>query len=106
MVSPDRSDYRRLQAETPLIVLFKFAEPALFTLVATLSRAPLGEAIEEITWEVVHILDSILAVRKAPDRRLRIREFARKGGHIHMAGKQGIGRHAWLVGELGSSRET
>jgi hypothetical protein len=30
MVSPDRSDYRRLQAETPLIVLFKFAEPALF----------------------------------------------------------------------------
>jgi hypothetical protein len=29
MVSPDRSDYRRLQAETPLIVLFKFAEPAL-----------------------------------------------------------------------------
>jgi hypothetical protein len=30
MVSPDRSDYRRLQAETPLIVLFKFAEPALW----------------------------------------------------------------------------
>jgi hypothetical protein len=29
MVSPDRSDYRRLQAKTPLIVLFKFAEPAL-----------------------------------------------------------------------------
>jgi hypothetical protein len=29
MVSPVRGDYRRLQAETPLIDLFKFAEPAL-----------------------------------------------------------------------------
>ncbi|WP_156948679.1 hypothetical protein [Bradyrhizobium sp. WSM1417] len=29
MVSPVHGDYRRLQAETPLIVLFKFAEPAL-----------------------------------------------------------------------------
>jgi hypothetical protein len=30
MVSPVRGDYRRCQAEIPLIVLFKFAEPALF----------------------------------------------------------------------------
>jgi hypothetical protein len=29
MVSPVHGDYRRLQAETPLIVLFKFAGPAL-----------------------------------------------------------------------------
>ncbi|MET4177563.1 OprD family outer membrane porin [Bradyrhizobium sp. LA7.1] len=29
MVSPVRGDYRRRQAETPLILLFKFAEPAL-----------------------------------------------------------------------------
>jgi hypothetical protein len=29
MVSPVRGDYRRCQAETPLINLFKFAEPAL-----------------------------------------------------------------------------
>jgi hypothetical protein len=29
MVSPVRGDYRRLQAETPLIDLFKFARPAL-----------------------------------------------------------------------------
>jgi hypothetical protein len=35
MVSPDRSDYRRLQAETPLIVLFKFAEPALTKICTT-----------------------------------------------------------------------
>jgi hypothetical protein len=31
MVSPVPGDYRRLQAETPLIDLFKFAEPALKT---------------------------------------------------------------------------
>src|SRR6202521_4083945 len=30
MVSPVRGDHRRFQAETPLIDLFKFAEPALF----------------------------------------------------------------------------
>jgi hypothetical protein len=30
MVSPVRDDYRRCQAETPLIDLFKFASPALF----------------------------------------------------------------------------
>jgi hypothetical protein len=30
-VSPNRGDYRRRQAEIPLIVLFKFAEPALDT---------------------------------------------------------------------------
>jgi hypothetical protein len=30
MVSPVRGDYRRRQAETPLILLFKFAGPALF----------------------------------------------------------------------------
>jgi hypothetical protein len=29
MVSPVRGDYRRLQAEIPLIDLFKFAVPAL-----------------------------------------------------------------------------
>ncbi|MET4222675.1 transposase [Bradyrhizobium sp. LB14.3] len=29
MVSPARGDYRRCQAEIPLIDLFKFAEPAL-----------------------------------------------------------------------------
>jgi hypothetical protein len=29
MVSPVRGDHRRFQAETPLIALFKFAEPAL-----------------------------------------------------------------------------
>jgi hypothetical protein len=29
MVSPVRGDHRRLQAETPLIGLFKFAGPAL-----------------------------------------------------------------------------
>jgi hypothetical protein len=38
MVSPVRGDYRRCQAEIPLIDLFKFAEPALqsgFTEVGT-----------------------------------------------------------------------
>jgi hypothetical protein len=29
MVSPVHGDYRRCQAKTPLIDLFKFAEPAL-----------------------------------------------------------------------------
>jgi hypothetical protein len=29
IVSPVRGDHRRFQAETPLIDLFKFAEPAL-----------------------------------------------------------------------------
>jgi hypothetical protein len=29
MVSPVRGNHRRIQAETPLIALFKFAEPAL-----------------------------------------------------------------------------
>jgi hypothetical protein len=32
MVSPVHGDYRRCQAETPLIALFKFAEPALIEL--------------------------------------------------------------------------
>jgi hypothetical protein len=31
MVSPVRGDYRRCQAETPLIDLFKFAGPALYS---------------------------------------------------------------------------
>jgi hypothetical protein len=31
MVSPVCGDHRRFQAETPLIDLFKFAEPALTT---------------------------------------------------------------------------
>jgi hypothetical protein len=30
MVSPVRGDYRRCQAEIPLIDLFKFASPALY----------------------------------------------------------------------------
>jgi hypothetical protein len=30
MVSPVHGDYRRCQAEIPLIVLFRFPEPALF----------------------------------------------------------------------------
>jgi hypothetical protein len=30
MVSPVHGDYRRCQAKTPLIDLFKFAEPALY----------------------------------------------------------------------------
>jgi hypothetical protein len=30
IVSPVRDDHRRFQAETPLIDLFKFAEPTLF----------------------------------------------------------------------------
>src|SRR5665213_3502054 len=29
MISPVRGDHRRFQAETPLMALFKFAEPAL-----------------------------------------------------------------------------
>jgi hypothetical protein len=33
MVSPVRGDHRRFQAETPLIALFKFAEPALSSFV-------------------------------------------------------------------------
>jgi len=32
MVSPVHGDYRRCQAEIPLIGLFKFAEPALFAI--------------------------------------------------------------------------
>jgi hypothetical protein len=32
MVSPVRGNHRRFQAETPLIALFKFAEPALNSL--------------------------------------------------------------------------
>jgi hypothetical protein len=31
MVAPVRGDHRRFQAETPLIDLFKFAEPALYS---------------------------------------------------------------------------
>jgi hypothetical protein len=37
MVSPVHGDYRRVQAETPLIVLFKFAEPALKPITVTIS---------------------------------------------------------------------
>jgi hypothetical protein len=33
MVSPVHGDYRRCQAEIPLIALFKFAEPALFVVI-------------------------------------------------------------------------
>jgi hypothetical protein len=38
MVSPVRGDYRRCQAETPLINLFKFAEPALSALYLLISN--------------------------------------------------------------------
>jgi hypothetical protein len=41
MVSPVRGDYRRCQAETPLIDLFKFASPALFSVKGNPSRAEL-----------------------------------------------------------------
>jgi hypothetical protein len=48
MVSPVHGDYRRCQAETPLIDLFKFAEPALFTTsefsISGTSRAPVFAA--------------------------------------------------------------
>jgi hypothetical protein len=37
MVAPVRGDHRRFQAETPLIDLFKFAEPALFPMCASLA---------------------------------------------------------------------
>ncbi|MDH2357262.1 hypothetical protein QCM80_42855, partial [Bradyrhizobium sp. SSUT112] len=40
MVSPVHGDYYRGQAETPLIDLFKFAEPALATRYANASRHP------------------------------------------------------------------
>jgi hypothetical protein len=36
MVSPVRGNHRRFQAETPLIALFKFAEPALIASRASL----------------------------------------------------------------------
>jgi hypothetical protein len=36
MISPARGDYRRCQAEIPLIGLFKFAEPALSNLCSIL----------------------------------------------------------------------
>jgi hypothetical protein len=39
MVSPVRGDYRRCQAEIPLIDLFKFAEPALLSRLGNNSRA-------------------------------------------------------------------
>jgi hypothetical protein len=38
MVSPVRGDHRRFQAETPLIDLFKFAEPALLSIVFRLRQ--------------------------------------------------------------------
>jgi len=41
MVSPVHGDYRRCQAETPLIALFKFAEPALMT--AIMAKASIDE---------------------------------------------------------------
>jgi hypothetical protein len=64
MVSPDRSDYRRLQAKTPLIVLFKFAEPAL-----TLSLDCLYLMIAMFAINIrfrcpLRIIASILSVRK------------------------------------------
>jgi hypothetical protein len=38
MVSPVHGDYRRLQAETPLSDLFKFAEPALASRISELEK--------------------------------------------------------------------
>ncbi|WP_354053417.1 hypothetical protein, partial [Bradyrhizobium sp. LB12.1] len=43
MVSPVRGDYRRRQAETPLILLFKFAGPALLCSGVVLDRSSLGK---------------------------------------------------------------
>src|SRR5690242_2059502 len=40
MVSPVHGDYRRCQAETPLIVLFRFPGPALTTLSDRRTRRP------------------------------------------------------------------
>jgi len=37
MVSPVHGDYRRCQAETPLIDLFKFAEPALLAMIGMIA---------------------------------------------------------------------
>jgi hypothetical protein len=39
MVSPVRGDHRRFQAEIPLIVLFRFPEPALLDLSDTIGIA-------------------------------------------------------------------
>jgi hypothetical protein len=44
MVSPVLGDHRRFQAETPLIDLFKFAEPAL-----TLGRAYFALELQRTT---------------------------------------------------------
>jgi hypothetical protein len=48
MVSPVHGDYRRCQAETPLIVLFRFPGPALFNESPALELVDLrvdGEAV-------------------------------------------------------------
>lgn len=44
MFSPARGDYRRLQAETPLSDLFKFAEPALLFFLRKVSKTPSGQS--------------------------------------------------------------
>src|SRR3954471_12225988 len=48
MVSPVHGDYRRCQAETPLIDLFKFAEPALLPLVSPFARIRLANCEGEM----------------------------------------------------------
>jgi len=48
MVSPVHGDYRRCQAETPLIDLFKFAEPALSTRIA--SEHPHRDIDQLLSW--------------------------------------------------------
>jgi hypothetical protein len=50
MVSPARGDYRRLQAETPLIVLFKLASPALTTIGPKNATAARNRVIATRIW--------------------------------------------------------
>src|SRR4029077_10767684 len=55
IVSPVHGDYRRCQAETPLIVLSKFAEPALLTLTSrslcNFVKEPLIFSLAEVAWK-------------------------------------------------------
>jgi hypothetical protein len=49
MVSPVRGNHRRFQAETPLIALFKFAEPALISMLGLLHHGERLTSFEELT---------------------------------------------------------
>jgi peptidoglycan/LPS O-acetylase OafA/YrhL len=67
MVSPVRGDHRRFQVETPLIALFKFAEPALsllWIILPTIQGAAWGTLLmtyEKMTFTMPHIIDKMLA---------------------------------------------